>query len=74
MRLVMSAIFASLLLSSSANAGITIYKIGRVCPIDIEQYCKGISTKKLRDLKECLRQHEKQLLPYCQDHYKDSVS
>jgi hypothetical protein len=57
---------------SSAQA-ITVYKILVVCKFDIQQYCKGIKAKRIRELRECLAKHEKDLLPTCQDHYKEAT-
>ncbi len=72
MRTVVALTF-SLVLASAANAqNGTVYKIRDVCGWDMAQYCKGISFKRIRDLKECLAQHEKDLLPRCQDHYKEA--
>ena len=61
-----------LVLSCGAQADITVYRIGMICKFDMEQYCKGIPAKRIRDLKECLAKHEKELLPRCQDHYKEA--
>jgi hypothetical protein len=60
------------LVSTEAQAGATYYLMRNVCKFDMEQYCKGISIKRLRDLRECLGKHERDLLPQCQDHYKDA--
>ncbi len=57
---------------SSSSGGGTVYKIGAICTFDIQQYCKGIPPKRIRDLKECLAKNEKNLLPRCQDHYKEA--
>ena len=57
---------------STASEARSVYKIGVVCKFDIDQYCKPISKKRLRDLKECLAKQEKNLLPQCQDHYKEA--
>lgn len=59
-------------LSSEAKAGATIYNIAIECKFDIEQYCKKIRKVKIRELRECLAQHEKDLFPRCQDHYKEA--
>ena len=70
-------IFAALALSfvlvceARAQNG-TVYKIREICGFDMGQYCKGIPFKRIRDLKECLAKHEKDLLPRCQDHYKEA--
>jgi len=58
--------------ATNAQAGTTVYKIKDVCKFDIEQYCKDIKVKRIRDLKECLSKKEKSLLPRCQDHYKEA--
>ena len=50
----------------------TVYKIREICGFDMAQYCKDIPFKRIRDLKACLAQHEKDLLPRCQDHYKEA--
>ncbi len=60
-------------LSLKAEAAGTVYKIGVECKFDIEQYCKSIRRKRIRDLRECLAKHEKDLLPRCQDHYKEAI-
>ena len=68
-----AALALSFVLASGAHAqNGTVYHINSVCPFDIQQYCKGISAKRIRDLKECLAKHEKNLLPTCQDHYKEA--
>jgi hypothetical protein len=59
-------------LSSGAQAGTTVFYMRIVCKIDWEQYCKGITVRRIRDLRECLAKHEKDLLPQCQDHYKEA--
>lgn len=56
---------------AQAQSG-TVYKIKEICAFDIVQYCKTIPIKRIRDMKECLAQHEKDLLPRCQDHYKEA--
>lgn len=56
--------------AADAEAGPTYYRMREVCKFDWEQYCKSISIKRLRDLRECLGKHEKDLLPQCQDYYK----
>jgi hypothetical protein len=62
----------SVLACVPANATITIYKLQSVCKMDIEQYCKDIRRTLIRDMKACLARHETELLPYCQDHYKEA--
>ncbi|MGB9163569.1 MAG: hypothetical protein WCC41_03820, partial [Rhodomicrobium sp.] len=66
------ALTLALLSNAHAQSGGTTYKIGQICTFDIQQYCKGIPAKRIRDLKECLAKHEKDLLPRCQDHYKEA--
>lgn len=58
--------------ATAAQAGTTRYKMLVVCKFDMEQYCKNIPKTRLRDLRECLAKQEKNLLPQCQDHYKDA--
>jgi hypothetical protein len=65
------ALTFALLSNAHAQSGVT-YKIGAICAFDMQQYCKGIPPKRIRDLKECLAKHEKDLLPRCQDHYKEA--
>ena len=60
------------LAASAAQAGTTRYKMMTVCKFDMEQYCKNIPKTRLRDLRECLEKQEKNLLPQCQDHYKEA--
>ena len=57
---------------TSTNSGGSIYHIAQICSFDIQQYCKGISVKRIRDMKACLANNEKNLLPRCQDHYKEA--
>jgi hypothetical protein len=66
-----AALALTFALSSGAHA-ITVYHISIICKFDMDQYCKGISAKRIRDLKECLAKHERDLLPQCQDHYKEA--
>ena len=69
------ALALSVVLVSGANAQSgTVYKIREICSFDMAQYCKDITAKRIRDLKECLAKHEKDLLPRCQDHYKEARS
>jgi len=68
-----AALALSFVLASGAHAQSgTIYHIAGICIFDMQQYCKGISVKRIRDLKECLAKHEKDLMPRCQDHYKEA--
>jgi hypothetical protein len=60
------------LAASAAQAGTTRYNMLTVCKFDMEQYCKNIPKARLRDLRECLAKQEKNLLPQCQDHYKEA--
>jgi hypothetical protein len=73
MRTIIATAFALALLSPGAQAAGTVYKLGAICKWDLEQYCKGISRKRIRELKECLAKHEKDLFSRCQDHYKEAV-
>ena len=59
-------------LTQTAQA-VTIYAISDVCGLDMQQYCKGMKPTRLRDLRACLARHERELLPRCQDHYKEAV-
>jgi hypothetical protein len=73
-------IFAALALSfalfshaqAQSSGGGSVYHIAEICAFDIQQYCKGIRSKRIRDLKECLAKNERNLLPRCQDHYKEA--
>jgi hypothetical protein len=70
---IFTALALSAVLVSAANAeGGTIYKIAQICAFDIQQYCKGIPPKRIRDLRECLAKNERNLMPRCQDHYKEA--
>jgi len=69
MKAIAASVLALALLSQGAHAQ-TYYSIAKVCKFDIEQYCKDIKIAKIRDLRECLAKHEKDLFPNCQDHYK----
>ncbi len=72
---IFAALAVSIALLSQVHAqggGGTVYKIAAICNFDIQQYCKGIPPKRIRDLKECLAKNEKNLLPRCQDHYKEA--
>jgi hypothetical protein len=71
MRFLAASALVFAFLSSEANA-ITAYNIGIVCKFDIEQYCKNIKKTRIRELRECLAKHEKDLFPRCQDHYKEA--
>jgi hypothetical protein len=71
MRSTIIGMIALALISPRANA-ISVYSIAIVCKMDIEQYCKAIPKVRLRDLRECLGKHEKNLFPQCQDHYKEA--
>ena len=71
MKALVASVLALVLLSSGARA-VTTYNIDYVCKFDIEQYCKNIKKTRIRDLRECLAKHEKDLFPSCQDHYKEA--
>ncbi len=71
MKVIATSILAFILLSSGARA-VTYYSIAQVCKFDMDQYCKGIDKRRIRDLRECLAKHEKDLFPRCQDHYKEA--
>lgn len=62
----------TLILMASAAEAVTSYNISDVCRFDIQQYCKNIRKTRIRDLRECLAKHEKDLFPRCQDHYKEA--
>ena len=67
------ALALSFVLVSAANAQSgTVYKIKEICGFDMAQYCKNVPAKRIRDLKECLAKNERNLLPRCQDHYKEA--
>jgi hypothetical protein len=71
MRFLSASALVFAFLSSEANAT-TSYNISIVCKFDIEQYCKTIPKVRIRELRECLAKHEKDLFPRCQDHYKEA--
>lgn len=71
MKIIAASLLALVLLSQGAGA-VTYYSIAKVCKFDIEQYCKGIDKRRIRDLRGCLATHEKDLFPNCQDHYKEA--
>jgi hypothetical protein len=71
MRFLAASALAFAFLSSEARA-VTYYNIAIVCKFDIEQYCKKIPKIRIRELRECLAKHEKNLFPQCQDHYKEA--
>jgi len=71
MKVIAASVLGLFLLSSGAHA-ITTYSIVVVCKFDIDQYCKSIPKVRIRDLRECLAKHEKDLFPNCQDHYKEA--
>jgi len=70
---IIAALALSFALLSGAQAGQTSYKLGQICAWDKQQYCKDIPQKKVKELKACLAKHEKDLLPRCQDHYKEAL-
>ena len=49
----------------------TSYKLLDICKFDYEQYCKSIDKKRKFEIRACLAKQEKNLLPRCQDHYKE---
>jgi hypothetical protein len=67
------ALALSFALISAGQAIQTTYKLGDVCRFDLQQYCKDIPLKKVKEVKQCLAQHEKDLLPRCQDHYREAT-
>lgn len=69
---IIAALALGLALASEADAAGTVYYIRDVCKFDMEQYCKGIPVRRIRDLRECLAKNERNLLPRCQDHYKEA--
>ncbi|MGO8954098.1 MAG: hypothetical protein ACLPWS_17160 [Rhodomicrobium sp.] len=71
MKAVAASLLALALLSPGAHAQ-TYYSILKVCKFDIEQYCKDIKKARIRELRECLANHHKDLFPNCQDHYKEA--
>ena len=72
MKFIATVALISVLACFPANATITIYKLQIVCKLDIDQYCKDIRRTLTRQIKECLARHETELLPYCQDHFKEA--
>ena len=72
MKTVAASALILVLLTSAAGAAVTTYNIALICGFDIDQYCKTIPRKRIRDLRACLAQHEQDLFPRCQDHYKDA--
>ncbi len=71
MKVIAAAVLSLAVLASGAQAQ-TRYYIGIVCKLDIDQYFKNIKKIRIRDLRECLAKHDKDLLPRCQDHYKEA--
>ncbi|MGO9543820.1 MAG: hypothetical protein ACLPPF_03390 [Rhodomicrobium sp.] len=69
MKIIAASMLVFILLPTGTQAQ-TAYAINKVCKFDIEQYCRSIPKTRIRDLKECLAKHEKDLFPNCQDHYK----
>lgn len=63
-------LFSALPLPS--QAAVTTYRLFDICKFDYEQYCKKIDKKRKNEIKSCLAEHEKDLLPRCQDHYKQA--
>ena len=71
MRYLAASVLALAFLHSEAKAT-TAYNIALICKFDIEQYCKNIPKVRIRELRQCLAKHEKDLYPRCQDHYKEA--
>lgn len=71
MKVLAAPLLALALLTSGAEAQ-SRFSIGAICAFDIQQYCKDIRKARIRELKECLRKHEKDLFPRCQDSYKEA--
>ena len=71
MRSTIIGIIALVLISPKASA-VSVYSIALVCKMDIEQYCKAIPKARIRDLRDCLQKHHKDLFPQCQDHCKEA--
>jgi len=65
------ALTLALLSNAHAQSGGTTYKIGVIC-YRHTTILQRHPPKRIRDLKECLAKHEKDLLPRCQDHYKEA--
>jgi len=65
----------ALLLSASSlpsYATGSSYNLLQICKFDYEQYCKSIDKKRKFEIKACLAKQERNLLPRCQDHYKEA--
>jgi hypothetical protein len=71
MRFLAALALAFAFLPLEADAA-TTYNIAAICRFDIEQYCKNIPKVRIRELRQCLAKHEKNLFPRCQDHYKEA--
>jgi hypothetical protein len=61
-----------LLYSTAAGAAGTSYMLFDICRFDIDQYCKDIRKTLKKEIRECLAKQEQNLLPRCQDHYKEA--
>jgi Cysteine rich repeat len=72
MKFIAMVALISLLASFPVEATTTVYRLQLVCTFDIQQYCKDIRRTLTKQIKECLARHERELLPYCQDHYKEA--
>lgn len=72
MKAIYALVLGLALSPSSAQAAATGYSISAICKFDIEQYCKAIRKTRIRELRECLAQHDKDLFPQCQDHYREA--
>jgi hypothetical protein len=66
----LAALATALALVPAGAAAQTHYDIVKECKFDMEQYCKDIKRVRIRDLRECLAKHEKDLFPRCRDHYQ----
>jgi hypothetical protein len=71
MKFAAASVLALVFWAQEANAT-THYNIAIVCKFDIDQYCKKIPKIRIRELRQCLAKHEKDLFPQCQDHYKEA--
>jgi hypothetical protein len=70
---IVAALALSFALMSEAQAQLTIYTLASICQWDLQQYCKNVPPRRLKELKACLAKNEKKLLPRCQDHYKEAL-
>lgn len=72
MKAIAALLLAFALLPSGAQAQRMRVLIESVCKWDLQQYCKHVKRRRIRELKKCLAKHESELYPRCQDHYKDA--